>query len=160
MEFYKVFEQAVKDTLGKFILTYWNSYNFFATYASLDKFNPGKDIVPIGKRQLLDKWILSRFHQTLNELEKYMQTFETHKAARAVEYFVVEDFSNWYLRRSRKRLWVEEKQLINLQVILQCMKYSWDFLRLSHHLFLLSLRRFIRILKHKICLRVFIFVII
>jgi len=105
----RFYEQAVKDTLGKFILTFWNSYNFFATYASLDKFDPDKDTIPIKKRQLLDKWIISRFHQTLNELEKYMQTFETHKAARSIEYFVVEDFSNWYLRRSRKRLWVEEK---------------------------------------------------
>jgi isoleucyl-tRNA synthetase len=105
----RFYEQAVKDTLGKFILTFWNSYNFFATYAALDKFHPDKDTIPFKKRHLLDKWIISRFNQTLNNAEKYIQNFETHKAARTVEYFVVEDFSNWYLRRSRKRLWVEEK---------------------------------------------------
>ena len=105
----RFYEQAVKETLGKFILTFWNSYNFFATYASLDKFDPDANTTPIEKRQLLDKWILSRFHNAVKNMENYMKTFELHKAARAVEYFVVEDFSNWYLRRSRKRLWVEEK---------------------------------------------------
>jgi isoleucyl-tRNA synthetase len=105
----RFYEQAVKETLGKFILTFWNSYNFFATYAALDKFDPKKDILPVQKRQLLDKWILSRFNKVSSEFKKYMKTFEIHKAARAVEGFVIEDFSNWYLRRSRKRLWMEEK---------------------------------------------------
>ena len=59
----RFYEEAVKDTLGKFILTFWNSYNFFTTYAALDKFNPKKDTIPIKRRQLLDKWIISRFHQ-------------------------------------------------------------------------------------------------
>jgi len=105
----RFFEQAVKETLGKFILTFWNSYNFFATYAALDKFDPKKDMISYEKRQLLDKWIISRFNKTSEEVEKYLETFEIHKAARTVENFVIEDFSNWYLRRSRKRLWVEEK---------------------------------------------------
>ena len=105
----RFYEQAVKDTLGKFILTLWNSYNFFTTYAALDKFDPKKDNIPIDKRSLLDKWILSRFYKTLIDVKSYMKTFEIHKAARAIEGFVIEDFSNWYLRRSRKRLWVEEK---------------------------------------------------
>ena len=105
----RFYEQAVKETLGRFILTFWNSYNFFATYASLDKFNPKKDTIIYEKRQPLDKWIISRFNKTVSEIEKHMKTFEIHKAARAIENFVIDDFSNWYLRRSRKRLWVEEK---------------------------------------------------
>ena len=105
----RFYEEAVKDTLGKFILTLWNSYNFFTTYAALDKFDPKKDAISIDKRQLLDKWILSRFNRTVSEITKSFKTFEIHKAARAIESFVIEDFSNWYLRRSRKRLWVEEK---------------------------------------------------
>ena len=103
------YERAVKETLGKFILTFWNSYNFFTTYAALDKFDPKNDITPIEKRTLLDKWILSKFNRTSSEVKKYFKTFEIHKAARTVESFLIEDFSNWYLRRSRKRLWVEEK---------------------------------------------------
>jgi isoleucyl-tRNA synthetase len=105
----RFYEQAVKETLGKFILTFWNSYNFFATYAALDNFNPQKDILPIQKRQFLDKWIISRFNKISSEVKRYMKTFEVHKAARVVEGFIIEDFSNWYLRRSRKRLWAEEK---------------------------------------------------
>ena len=103
------YEQAVKDTLGKFILTFWNSYNFFTTYATLDKFDPKKDIIPIEKRGPLDKWIISRFNKTIIEINKYFNKFEIHKAARTIDNFVIDDFSNWYLRRSRKRLWVEEK---------------------------------------------------
>jgi len=105
----RFYEEAVKDTLGKFVLTLWNSYNFFATYAALDKFDAKTERIPIEKRELLDKWIISRFNKTVSETRKYLETFEIHKAARAIENFVIEDFSNWYLRRSRKRLWVEEK---------------------------------------------------
>jgi isoleucyl-tRNA synthetase len=105
----RFFEQAVKETLGKFLLTFWNSYNFFVTYAALDKFNPKTDIIAYEKRQLLDKWIISRFNKTSAEVEEHLNGFNIHKAARAIENFVIEDFSNWYLRRSRKRLWVEEK---------------------------------------------------
>lgn len=105
----RFYEQAIKETLGKFILTFWNSYNFFTTYAALDKFDPKKELIPFEKRPFLDKWILSRFDKTVLEVKKYFETFEIHKAAREIENFVIDDFSNWYLRRSRKRLWVEEK---------------------------------------------------
>ncbi len=105
----RFYEQAVKDTLGKFILTFWNSYNFFTTYASLDRFDPKKDIIPYEKRNSLDKWILSRFNKTIFEVNCFFEKFEIHKAAREIENFIIEDFSNWYLRRSRKRLWIEEK---------------------------------------------------
>ena len=105
----RFYEGAVKDTFGKFILTFWNSYNFFTTYASLDKFEPENDDIPLENRPLLDKWILSRFNKIVEEVRLHVDTFEIHKASRSIESFVVEDFSNWYLRRSRKRLWAEEK---------------------------------------------------
>jgi len=66
-------------------------------------------MLPQTKRQPLDAWILSRFNQMLLEVRAYIETFEIHKAARGIENFIIDDFSNWYLRRSRKRLWVEEK---------------------------------------------------
>jgi isoleucyl-tRNA synthetase len=105
----RFYEQAVKETLGKFILTFWNSYNFFTTYAVLDIFNPKEETIPIEKRQSLDRWILSRYNKTVLEVKEFVKTFEIHKAARSIENFIIDDFSNWYLRRSRKRLWVEEK---------------------------------------------------
>ncbi|HVQ00475.1 MAG TPA: isoleucine--tRNA ligase, partial [Candidatus Thermoplasmatota archaeon] len=105
----RFYEEAVKETLGRFLLTLWNSYNFFTTYAALDVFDPEKDQVPWSKRGLLDRWIWSRLNQLAADVAFYMETFEIHKAARAIEEFVIDDFSNWYLRRSRKRLWAEEK---------------------------------------------------
>jgi len=105
----RFYEQAVNETLRKFILTLWNSYNLFSTYASLDNFDPEKDKIILSKRQHLDKWILSKFNKTVLEVKENMEHFRVHKAARAIENFVIEDFSNWYLRRSRKRFWVEEK---------------------------------------------------
>jgi isoleucyl-tRNA synthetase len=105
----RFYEEAVKETLARFLLTLWNSYNFFATYASLDKFHPTKDIIPISDRSWLDRWVLSRFHQVLRQVEFHMTLFEIHKASRLIEQFLINDISNWHLRRSRKRLWIEEK---------------------------------------------------
>ncbi len=105
----RFYEEAVKDTLAKFVLTLWNSYNFFTTYASLDAFNYDADNISYDERKPLDKWILSRFNKMIQTVQEFMTTFNTHKAARAVEQFLIDDFSNWYLRRSRKRLWDEEK---------------------------------------------------
>jgi len=105
----RFYEEAVKDTLGKFLLTFWNSYIFFTTYAVLDKFDPKKESNSSPKRELLDRWIWSRFNKLIREITEHMNDFETHKAARAIENFVIDDFSNWYLRRSRKRLWMEER---------------------------------------------------
>lgn len=109
----RFYEEAVKDTLAKFILTLWNSYNFFATYAVLDKFDP-KNIISLDKRIPLDRWILSRFHRMVRDIKVFMEKFETHKAARVIEKFLIDDFSNWYLRRSRRRLWVEEETVEKL----------------------------------------------
>lgn len=105
----RFYEEAVKDTLGKFLLTFWNSYNFFTTYAVLDAFDSKQKKVSSKKRGLLDLWIYSRFNKLVQDVQRFMKSFETHKAARAIEGFIIDDFSNWYLRRSRKRLWVEEK---------------------------------------------------
>jgi isoleucyl-tRNA synthetase len=105
----RFYEEAVKDTLGKFLLTFWNSYNFFTTYASLDSYDPENDMITLSERGLLDTWILSRFNHLIEDIHKFISTYEIHKVARAIEGFVIDDFSNWYLRRSRKRLWVEER---------------------------------------------------
>jgi len=105
----RFYEEAVKETLARFILTLWNSYNFFATYAALDQFDPRMDMVKNKDRSWLDGWILSRFHQITSHVTSHMEKFEIHKASRIIEQFLINDVSNWYLRRSRKRLWVEEK---------------------------------------------------
>ncbi|MEF8848794.1 MAG: isoleucine--tRNA ligase, partial [Candidatus Thermoplasmatota archaeon] len=72
----RFYEKAVKETLRKFILTLWNSYNFFTTYASLDEFNPVEDKVSLQDRPPLDRWIVSRFYNTLKQVEEYIDRFE------------------------------------------------------------------------------------
>jgi len=105
----RFYEEAVKETLARFMLTLWNSYNFFATYAALDKYDPTVDQIDDSDLSWLDRWVISRFNQVTKQVDSYMGRFEIHKASRLIEQFLINDVSNWYLRRSRKRLWVEEK---------------------------------------------------
>jgi isoleucyl-tRNA synthetase len=103
----RFYEEAVRETLGKFILTLWNSYSFFTTYAALDHYDQTKTAPKPEERELLDRWILSRLNGVITDVHQNIAAFETHKAARAIEAFLIDDYSNWYLRRSRKRLWTE-----------------------------------------------------
>ena len=110
----RFYEKAIKDVLSKFLLTVWNVYSFYKTYASLDKFDYEKNYVEFEKRRAIDKWIVSRLHSVIKEVEEKMENFEIHKASRAIENFVVNDLSNWYVRNSRKRFWVEEESVDKL----------------------------------------------
>ena len=105
----RFYEDAIKETLGRFILTLWNSFRFYVSYAKLDRFDPVNKYIPVDKRKGIDRWILSRLQSTIKEVKENMDKFEIHKATRSIEDFVVEDLSNWYIRRSRKRLWIEEE---------------------------------------------------
>ena len=105
----RFYEQVVKDSLGKFLLTLWNTYSFYSTYSSLDNFDYNTKKVAFEKRCLLDKWILSKLNNLIGYVTEKIESFELHKAARAIEDFVVKDVSNWYVRNSRKRFWTEEE---------------------------------------------------
>ncbi|HHE75633.1 MAG TPA: isoleucine--tRNA ligase, partial [Candidatus Aciduliprofundum boonei] len=105
----RFYEKVVKDVMSKFLLTLWNVFSYYETYARLDDFDYGRDAVKCEERELIDKWILSRLHNLIKNVEEKMEVFEVHKAARAIEEFVIEDLSNWYLRNSRKRFWSEER---------------------------------------------------
>jgi len=91
-------------------LTLWNVYKFHADYASLDGFDPDSDntFVPLGERSPLDQWILSRVSSMAQEYHEKFVQWDFHKAGRELEGFVVNDLSNWYVRRSRRRLWNED----------------------------------------------------
>ncbi len=100
---------GVRETYAKMFLTLWNVYRFHADYASLDNFNPDdeKGFVPAGQRSPLDRWILSRMASVAQAYHNQFESWEFHKAGRDLENFVVNDLSNWYVRRSRRRLWDE-----------------------------------------------------
>lgn len=96
---------AVEETRRKFFGTLVNTYRFFATYAGLDGFEyDSAAALAVSERSELDRWILSRLQSTAAEAIDSLDAYHPTRAARAVEAFV-DDLSNWYLRRSRRRFW-------------------------------------------------------
>ena len=88
-----------RDLAGKlrgFLGTFWNSYILFDTYA------PKTVRLSLGSRALLDRWILSRLSEVTLAVTKYLESYDIVSAARMLESFIIDDFSNWYLRRSRR----------------------------------------------------------
>lgn len=96
---------GVRETYAKMFLTLWNIYKFHADYAALDGFDPEATTVEVGDRPNLDRWILSRLATTAEGYHNDFVSWNFHKACRDLENFVVNDLSNWYVRRSRRRLW-------------------------------------------------------
>jgi isoleucyl-tRNA synthetase len=95
---------AVQEVVRKFLLTLWNTYSFFVTYATVDGFDPARPPVPPARRGVLDRWVLALLHGTLAEVVREMEAYDATGAARALEGFVNE-LSTWYVRRSRRRFW-------------------------------------------------------
>ncbi len=97
-------ENLVREYAQKTLMTLWNVYVFFKNNAELDGFNPDK----IGEVSFeLDRWLISRLNSTIGEVRKNLDSLEIHKATKALERFI-DELSNWYLRRSRRRFWKEE----------------------------------------------------
>ena len=101
--------KGVRETYAKMFLTLWNVHRFHADYAVLDNFDPDdkSTFVPVEKRSPLDRWILSRISTVAQDYHNQFVSWEFHKAGRDLENFVINDLSNWYVRRSRRRLWDE-----------------------------------------------------
>ncbi|MEC9118607.1 MAG: class I tRNA ligase family protein, partial [Candidatus Thermoplasmatota archaeon] len=102
---------GVRETYGKMFLTLWNCYRFHADYAALDGFDPDDStkLIPVQDRTPLDRWILSRLSNISHSYHQQFEDWNFHKACRDLEEFVVNDLSNWYVRRSRRRLWDENE---------------------------------------------------
>jgi len=100
-------EKGVEESLRKFLLTLWNTYSFFVTYANIDKFNPVATPPPAKLESQLDRWILSALNQLALDVDADMRSYDPTSAARRIDSFV-DDLSNWYVRRSRRRFWKSE----------------------------------------------------
>lgn len=98
-------ERDLSDIVRNVFRMLWNSYSFFTTYASIDNWEPKKDAKP--SENLLDKWILSELQLLIQEVDGAMGQYELNRATRAFAPFV-DNLSNWYIRRSRKRFWKSE----------------------------------------------------
>lgn len=99
-------EKLVEEIVKKFTLTLWNTYSFFVTYANIDKFTPEASLHGAPKNQL-DQWILSELHTLVKEVTEKMDAYNLTEATRPLITFV-ENLSNWYVRRSRRRFWKSE----------------------------------------------------
>jgi len=95
----------VGEVLRNFTLTLWNTYSFFVTYANLDNWQPGSGLAP--EYSDLDKWLRSTLHALVRDVTTAMENYDVLGATRPIETFV-DQLSNWYLRRSRRRFWKSE----------------------------------------------------
>ncbi len=97
----RVYEEGIDESVRKFLLTLWNTYAFAVTYANLDGWSPG-DSRP--GDHVLDRWAISRLHSTIADATEALEGFDALRGAQALER-LVDDLSNWYVRRSRPRFW-------------------------------------------------------
>jgi len=98
-------EEGLDEVRRKFFGTLYNTYAFFVLYANIDKFTYSENDIPIQERPEIDQWIISLLNSLCLEVDQYYTEFEPTKAARAIQSFVDENLSNWYVRLSRRRFW-------------------------------------------------------
>jgi isoleucyl-tRNA synthetase len=95
--------EIVADVASSFINTFWNTYGFFVLYARLDEVDLGRDI-PLAERPEIDRWALALLHKTITAVTDALDNFDAKTAGEAIEAFV-DQLSNWYVRRNRRRFW-------------------------------------------------------
>jgi len=103
-ENYRTGDAALKETVQQFFIPLWNCYSFFVTYARLDNFDPAQPQVPVRERHVLDRWLLSKLSGLVASVAGGLDAYEPVEPARRIHRFV-DDLSNWYIRRSRRRFW-------------------------------------------------------
>jgi isoleucyl-tRNA synthetase len=100
--------EGVAESQRKFFGTLYNTYNFFALYANIDGFHYSEADVPLEERPEIDRWILSLLHSLAQKVGKHMDSYDPTPATRAIQDFVGENLSNWYVRLCRRRFWKGE----------------------------------------------------
>jgi isoleucyl-tRNA synthetase len=103
-ENYRTGDAALKETVQQFFIPLWNCYSFFVTYARLDKFDPEEAQVPLEERHVLDRWLMSKLNNLAASVNTGLDAYDAVEPARRLHRFV-DDLSNWYIRRSRRRFW-------------------------------------------------------
>lgn len=104
----KRFSQGlVEETQRDFFMTLWNTYSFFVLYAKLDKPDLAHN-VPAEERPEIDRWLVAKIHALVRDVTERLENYDPTGASRAIRDFVVDDLSNWYVRRNRRRFWKGE----------------------------------------------------
>ncbi|RBQ20355.1 isoleucine--tRNA ligase [Spongiactinospora rosea] len=106
----RVGHAALEEIVRKVLLTYWNTASFFVLYANAEGWSPAAlaSAPPPERRSLLDRWALAELHRTVAEVTASMESYDTARAGRRLAAFL-DDLSNWYVRRSRRRFWAGEQ---------------------------------------------------
>jgi len=99
--------EMVDEVVRKFLLTLWNTYSFFTVYANIDGFDPLTGAVPLEERPLMDRWLLGELNALVLDVTDGLEAYDATGTCRRMQQFV-DDLSNWYVRRSRRRFWKSE----------------------------------------------------
>lgn len=102
-------EDGLREIESKFFRSLRNTYNFFSLYANTDKIDPREVKVSYDDLEEIDKWLLSKYNRLVKNVREDMEAFELTKVVREIQDFVIEDISNWYIRRNRRRFWKTDK---------------------------------------------------
>jgi len=112
-ENYRTGDAALRETVQQFFIPLWNCFSFFVTYARLDKFDPTREQVPRAQRHVLDRWLMSRLNNLVASVNTGLDSYDAVEPARRIQRFV-DDLSNWYIRRSRRRFWKSQSDVDKL----------------------------------------------
>jgi isoleucyl-tRNA synthetase len=116
--------ESLDEVVRKFILTLWNTYSFYTLYANIDGFSPNDHDLPVAERSLMDRWILGDLHLLIRKVTAELDQYDAFAAGRAIADFV-DELSNWYVRRSRRRFWKSETDADKISAYLtlnQCLE--------------------------------------
>lgn len=116
---------GLTEVKRKFFGTLYNTYSFFALYANIDGFSYKEEDVPVKDRPEIDQWIISLLNSLIKEVEGYYEDYEPTKAGRAINNFIIENLSNWYVRLNRKRFWggeYNQDKISAYQTLYKCLE--------------------------------------
>ncbi len=116
--------EGISEVQRKFFRALHNTYSFFALYANVDGFYNQETLIPIQERPEIDRWIISRLHSLIQLVDESYAQYEPTKAGRAIQDFVVDELSNWYVRQSRKRFWrgeYSQDKISAYQTLFECL---------------------------------------
>ncbi|GHT75611.1 isoleucine--tRNA ligase [Bacteroidia bacterium] len=117
--------EGIEEARRKFFGTLYNTYSFFALYANVDEFTGQETEVPFDQRPEIDRWILSLLNSLIKEVDEQYAAYEPTRAGRAINDFVNDNLSNWYVRLNRKRFWgggMSTDKLSAYQTLYACLK--------------------------------------
>lgn len=117
--------EGIKEVQRKFFGTLYNTYQFFALYANVDSFSFKEAYIPLAERPEIDRWILSSLNALVQTVTQALNDYEPTQAGRAIEVFVDEHLSNWYVRLCRRRFWkgeYEHDKICAYQTLFECLE--------------------------------------